>query len=139
MFQQSTLSRSPEFLLTPLDDYQNATDHDTKEQRLRWSHKDVNQLQWRGKTTGDSYSHRKDFNWRNSQRIRLHFLSNEEMGSRTLLAQNEEGAWLGQVWDREGINQAYMDVGLTDGPIQVSVSWSLGIGLSLKLAELDVV
>ncbi|CAD6571613.1 MAG: F-actin-capping protein subunit alpha [Tremellales sp. Tagirdzhanova-0007] len=118
MFQQSTLSRSPEFLLTPLDDYQNATDHDTKEQRLRWSHKDVNQLQWRGKTTGDSYSHRKDFNWRNSQRIRLHFLSNEEMGSRTLLAQNEEGAWLGQVWDREGINQAYMDVGLTDGPIQ---------------------
>ena len=128
MFQQSTMSRSPEFLLTPLDDYQNATDHGTEDQTLQWSEKDVNKLQWRGKTTGDSYSHRKDFNWRNSQRIRLHFLK----GSRSLSSQNKEGDWQAQVWDRGVVNQAYMDVGLTDGPIQVSISWPLGVRDPLK-------
>ncbi|KAK1922899.1 glycosyl transferase family 90-domain-containing protein [Papiliotrema laurentii] len=121
MFHQSKFYRNAEIVLTPLDYYYNATLRGAQNQFLSWEEKDIAKLHWRGKATGDSYSHRDDFNWRNSHRVRLHRMTHEKEGSKEIYVKSRRtGGWELQRWETKTINEAYTDVGLTDGPMQCS-------------------
>jgi len=86
---------------------------------MAWDNKDTPKLHWRGKTTGDAFSARDDYNWRNSHRIRLHTLTHDKKGHRELYVKSRRtGGWEIQTWEAGKVNEAYMDVGLTDGPMQ---------------------
>jgi len=121
MFQQSKFLRNGEIVLTPLDYYYNSTEHGTgQDQYMSWDDKDVPKLFWRGKTTGDAYSARNDFNWKNSHRIRLHTITHDTEGYRQIYVKSRRtGGWEMQTWESGKVNKAYTDVGLTDGPMQV--------------------
>jgi len=121
MFHQSKFVRNGEFVVTPLDYYFNFT-AENRGQYTPWDEKDTPKLFWRGKTTGDVYSHRNDFNWRNSHRIRLHTLTHDTEGHRDIYVKSSTGGWEMQTWQAGKINEAYTDIGLTDGPMQVNIS-----------------
>lgn len=119
MFHQSKFVRNGEFVITPLDYYSNLTELNPG-QYTPWEEKEIPKLFWRGKTTGDAYSHRNDFNWRNSHRIRLHLLTHDTEGTRDIYVKSRRtGGWEMQTWQSGKLNEAYTDVGLTDGPMQV--------------------
>jgi hypothetical protein len=127
MFHQSKFYRNAEIVLTPLDYYYNATLRGAQNQFLSWEEKDIAKLHWRGKATGDGYSHRDDFNWRNSHRVRLHRMTHEKEGSKEIYVKSRRtGGWELQRWETKTINEAYTDVGLTDGPMQVSTGLKKG-------------
>jgi hypothetical protein len=70
--------------------------------------------------TGDFYSGRDDYNWRNSHRVRLHTTTHDKEGQRQIYVKSRRtGAWEWQSWSTKILNEAYMDVGLVDGPMQV--------------------
>lgn len=120
MFQQSKFLRNGEFVITPLDYYSNATARGMQNQYKPWEEKTIAKVHWRGKTTGDSYSKRKDFNWRNSHRVRLHQITHDQEGSREIYVKSRRsGTWEKQIWEAKILNDAYTDIGLTDGPMQV--------------------
>ena len=120
MFHQSKIMQSPEIVLTPLDFYSNASHKGTQDQFLPWDEKDIAKMQWRGKMTGDFYSGRRDYNWRNSHRIRLHTMTHDNEGQVGIYVKGRRsGAWEWQSWDKKLINEAYTDAGLTDKPFQV--------------------
>jgi len=120
MFHQSKFVRSGGFVITPLDYYSNLTKLN-QGQYSPWEDKEIPKLFWRGKTTGDAYSHRNDYNWRNSHRIRLHTLTHDIEGTRNISVKSHRtGGWEIQTWQSSKLNEAYTDIGLTDGPMQVS-------------------
>jgi hypothetical protein len=122
MFQQSKYARNGEIVITPLDYYFNLTDEGNG-QYMPWDKKEISKVFWRGKTTGDAYSRRNDFNWRNSHRIRLHTLTHDTEGQRDIYVKSRRtGGWEMQTWQSGKLNEAYTDIGLTDGPMQVSTA-----------------
>ena len=120
MFHQSKFNVCPEILLTPLDYFSNVSSKGTQDQFLPWDEKDINKMHWRGRMTGDFYSARKDYNWHNSHRIRLHQSTHAEEGQVGIYVKGRRtGGWEWQTWNKGTINKAYTDVGLTDKPQQV--------------------
>jgi hypothetical protein len=122
LFQLSKFSRSPELLTTPLQAYDNVTSKAAIRNTMDWHEKTLDQLFWRGSSTGDSYSkvkHGKDANWRLSHRPRLHLLAQDGTGTAKVLVERNDG-WVAETWSREKLNEAYLDVGLTGKPHQVS-------------------
>jgi len=122
LFQLSKFSRSPELLTTPLQAYDNVTSKAAIRNTMDWHEKTLDQLFWRGSSTGDSYSkikHGKAANWRLSHRPRLHLLAQNGTGTAKVLVERNDG-WVAETWSREKLNGAYLDVGLTGKPHQVS-------------------
>jgi hypothetical protein len=126
LFQLSKFSRSPELLTTPLQAYDNVTSKAAIRNTMEWHEKTLNKLFWRGSSTGDSYSkikHGKVADWRTSHRPRLHLLAQDGTGTAKVLVERNDG-WVAETWSRETLNEAYLDVGLTGKPHQVSRSHS---------------
>jgi len=117
-FQWSKNTRNPEFLATPLEAYENATSASAKAKYTPWEEKTINKLFWRGSSTGDSYSRRKNYDWRESHRPRLHLMVQEKEGERGVWVQRGK-EWVKEMWGRGKLNEVYMDVGLTGVPHQV--------------------
>ncbi|KAL7421169.1 hypothetical protein Q5752_004054 [Cryptotrichosporon argae] len=119
VFQQSKYAGNGNLILTPLDYYKNASHPESVSAYVPWEEKTVPKLFWRGSMTGDHYDHRKDSNWRNSHRIRLHTKTHETDGTSPILVQNtNDGTWYTQEWSNAVLNEAYMDVGLTGKAFQ---------------------
>lgn len=117
IFQLSKFSRNPEFLITPLDAYENATDHAKQADSLTWDQKTENKLLWRGTTTGDSYSKRKGYDWHRSHRPRLVLMANAKKGERDVWVQ-KNGVWKKQRYSLAELNEKWMDIAITNDPHQ---------------------
>ncbi|GAA5908906.1 hypothetical protein JCM6882_005480 [Rhodosporidiobolus microsporus] len=99
-------------LVTPLEQYSDTyIGYDPD-----WEKKEHNKLMWRGSTTGDNFYVEND--WRNSQRARLHFLTNEKEGTHDVLYAEGDGAIAEKSYNTNGLNRAYMDVSFSGGPVQ---------------------
>ncbi|EIW68082.1 hypothetical protein TREMEDRAFT_63970 [Tremella mesenterica DSM 1558] len=117
LFQYSKLSLNPEFLTTPLEAFANLSSSAAQEKYSPWEEKTVNKLFWRGSGTGDAYSKRKNYNWRQSHRTRLALMAQRRDG--------DEEVWVkrGREWEKEKwgvgkLNEAYLDVGMSGKPHQ---------------------
>jgi hypothetical protein len=119
VFQLSKFVRNPEFLTTPLEAYDNHTSQEAQKKNLPWGEKTENRLFWRGSGTGDSYSKRKNYDWRRSHRPRLHLLAQATEGKSDIWVKRKN-EWEKESWSNGVLNQKYLDVGLTGKPNQVS-------------------
>jgi hypothetical protein len=119
IFQLSKFSRSNEFLTTPLEAYDNITSVKAGGQYSPWKEKKIDKLFWRGSSTGDSFSKRGDYDWRNSHRVRLNMMTNLRGREEEILAHRGD-SWKKERWDISELNDRYMDVGFTGQPHQVS-------------------
>lgn len=117
IFQLSKNGRCPEFLTTPLEAYENATSKEALQKYLPWKEKTINKLFWRGSSTGDSYSKRKNYDWHRSHRPRLHLLAQADEGEKALWVKKGR-SWEKQSWGVKRLNEMYMDVGLSGQPHQ---------------------
>ena len=119
IFQLSKFTGNPEFLTTPLQAYENHTSSAASEKTLPWEAKTINKLFWRGSSTGDSYSHANNRDWRRSHRPRLHLMAQNGGGDKRIYV--ERGlVWVPEQWDGDKLNEVYLDIGLTGRPHQVS-------------------
>jgi hypothetical protein len=118
IFQLSKFSRNPEFLTTPLEAYENATSKSAMEKYTPWEGKTENKLFWRGSSTGDSYSKRKNYDWRNSHRPRLHLMAQATEGDEKVWVERGKD-WELEAWNQGKLNEKYLDVGLAGKPHQV--------------------
>lgn len=101
-----------DILVTPLEQYSDTyIGYDPD-----WEKKDHNKLMWRGSTTGIDFYVEND--WKNSQRARLHFFTNEKEGNRQVLVAEGEGAISEKDFPVSKLNDAYMDVSFAGGPVQ---------------------
>ncbi|GAA5996568.1 uncharacterized protein JCM10292_003058 [Rhodotorula paludigena] len=101
-----------DILVTPLEQYSDTyIGYDPD-----WEKKDFNKLMWRGSTTGIDFYVEHD--WKNSQRARLHFLTNSVEGSKDVLVAEGEDAVREQAYRLTGLNHEYMDVSFAGGPVQ---------------------
>ena len=101
-----------DILVTPLEQYSDSyIGYDPD-----WEKKDNNKLMWRGSTTGIDFYVEND--WKNSQRARLHFATNEKEGNRNVLIAEGEGAISEKQFSVKTLNDAYMDVSFAGGPVQ---------------------
>ncbi|KAK4683682.1 hypothetical protein P7C73_g6549, partial [Tremellales sp. Uapishka_1] len=94
----------------PLDGVYETVDY------VPWEEKTLSK---RGSATG--LSHQKDTLWRQSQRERLHFLTHNTSTSTVpvLADKSPVGGKLGvEEWSRIELNEKWMDVGLSGGPVQ---------------------
>lgn len=113
IFQLSKFARNPEFLTTPLDAYENATSSHS----LSWDQKTEDKVLWRGTTTGDSYSKRKNYDWHKSHRPRLVLMANSDEGERDIWVKRN-GMWQSETWPMAELNAHWMDVALSAEPHQ---------------------
>jgi hypothetical protein len=119
IFQLSKFSRNPEFVTTPLQAYDNITSAAAIINTKAWDEKSLDKLFWRGSSTGDSYSKKKNGDWRRSHRPRLHLMAQYGNGTAEVLVERNDG-WVTETWSRQRLNEAYLDIGLTGKPHQVS-------------------
>lgn len=99
-------------LVTPLEQYSDSyIGYDPD-----WEKKTINKLMWRGSTTGIDFYVQND--WKNSQRARLHFLTNEKKGTKDVLWAEGDGPIAEKQYNTNGLNRAYMDVAFAGGPVQ---------------------
>ncbi|WWC88904.1 uncharacterized protein L201_003819 [Kwoniella dendrophila CBS 6074] len=117
IFQLSKFVRNPEFLTTPLEAYDNFTSSEGRKKYVPWEQKTISKLFWRGSTTGDSYSKRKDYTWHQSHRPRLALMTQEKKGLKDVWVKRGKD-WDKESWSISRLNEAYMDIGLTGGPHQ---------------------
>ncbi|GFZ45441.1 hypothetical protein JCM24511_03167 [Saitozyma sp. JCM 24511] len=117
IFQLSKFVRNPEFLTTPLEAYENATSKSAMEKYTPWEGKTENKLFWRGSSTGDSYSKRKNYDWRNSHRQRLHLMAQATEGDQKVWVERGKD-WELEAWNQGKLNEKYLDVGLAGKPHQ---------------------
>ena len=122
IFQLSKNVLNPEFLMTPLEAYENATTPSAMKKYVPWEEKTIEKLFWRGSTTGDSYFKRPDYDWRTSHRTRLGLLTAANTGSRDIWV-DRAGSWEKESWGLVRLNDKYLDVGLSGKPHQVSSFW----------------
>ncbi|WVR06184.1 hypothetical protein IAU60_003214 [Kwoniella sp. DSM 27419] len=113
IFQLSKFTRNPEFLTTPLEAYENFTTPEARSKHVPWEKKSISKLFWRGSSTGDSYSKRKDYTWRQSHRPRLALMTQETEGVRDVWVKRKIAGWDKESWAVAKLNERYMDVGLT--------------------------
>ncbi|KAL7417282.1 hypothetical protein BDY24DRAFT_412029 [Mrakia frigida] len=99
--------QSNQILMTPLEAFQNVTI------RIPWEDKSIDKIFWRGSTTGDSFSKRDDYNWRNSHRIRLHALANARRGHTDVLIESPSRRIAMKRVQVRDLNEHLMDVGIS--------------------------
>ncbi|SGZ26582.1 BQ5605_C024g09945 [Microbotryum silenes-dioicae] len=75
-----------------------------------------NKLMWRGSTTGAEFA--VGYDWRSSQRARLHFLTNDLKGQKNVLISEEEGPIKEEMMQMHNLNKAQCDVSFSGGPVQ---------------------
>jgi hypothetical protein len=121
IFVLSKFSRNNEFLFPPMEAYENATSTAARKKYLPWESKTINKVFWRGSSTGDSYSVRKNYDWRRSHRPRLHLMTQNTTGDVDLWVKRGR-EWAEEKWSVGKLNEYYMDVGLTGKPHQVSAA-----------------
>jgi hypothetical protein len=119
IFVLSKFSRNNEFLFPPMEAYENSTTPEARKKFQPWESKSINKLFWRGSSTGDSYSARKNYDWRKSHRPRLHLMMQNETGNVDLWVKHGR-EWNEEQWSTAKVNEYYMDVGLTGKPHQAS-------------------
>jgi hypothetical protein len=85
-----------------------------------WSSKTIPKAFWRGTLTGAF--HNKDTDWRNSQRERMALLVKEHQGTRDVLIDLGNGKSERKEFEKEVLNERYMDVAPVGGAVQVSLS-----------------
>lgn len=117
IFVLSKFSRNNEFLFPPMEAYENATTPEARKKFQPWEAKTINKLFWRGSSTGDSYSVRKNYDWRRSHRPRLHLMMQNETGNVDIWIKHGR-EWAEEEWSTAKVNEYYMDVGLTGKPHQ---------------------
>ncbi|KAL7416434.1 hypothetical protein BDY24DRAFT_234134 [Mrakia frigida] len=106
-FVLSKYVQSNQILMTPLEAFMNSTS------TIDWEEKTVNQIFWRGSTTGDHFSKRADhYDWRNSHRPRLNFLANAVEGHVDVLVENSDQQVSMQRFPVADLNEHLFDVGL---------------------------
>ena len=100
-------------LVTPLEQYSDTyIGYDPE-----WKKKKHDRVLWRGSTTGANFDEHSD--WRASQRSRLHFLSHEKKGKKSILmTDGAEGAIKEETVDLGKMNEAYMDTSFSGSPVQ---------------------
>ena len=74
-----------DILATPLEQYSSTYIGDDPD----WKDKSINKLLWRGSTTGVEFA--KHVKWELSQRARMHFMSHETKGDKTILYAQADG------------------------------------------------
>ena len=122
-FQLSKFSRNAELLTTPLDAYINHTSDLGISQYTPWEEKSIQKVFWRGSSTGDSYSARRGYDWRESHRPRLHLIAQSNSSEKVEIwvkkgSTGGSGGGGGGFWEREkwrigDLNRFWLDVGLT--------------------------
>ncbi|GAA6025765.1 hypothetical protein JCM10207_000786 [Rhodosporidiobolus poonsookiae] len=101
-----------DILVTPLEQYSDTyIGYDPD-----WEKKPFDKLMWRGSTTGIDFYVQND--WKNSQRARLHFVTNAKEGTREVLWAEGDGVVAEKKYNTDGLNRAYMDVSFSGGPVQ---------------------
>ncbi len=103
-----------------MEAYENATSSAARSKYVPWEQKTINKLFWRGSSTGDSYSVRKNYDWRRSHRPRLHLMMQNETGDAPVWVKRGR-EWSEESWSVAKLNEVYMDVGLAGKPHQVGV------------------
>jgi hypothetical protein len=111
LFTWAKTNMQSDILVTPLEQY----DDDYLVYDPPFEYKLKNKLLWRGSTTGTEF--RKDFNWEQSQRARLHFMGNKHDGNSELMWSNQ-GAMVLQNSSNKIINDKFMDVSFSGVPAQ---------------------
>lgn len=102
-----------DILVTPLEQYSDTyigydPDFDKKEE---------NKLLWRGSTTGVNFNEEED--WSQSQRARLHFLTNEKLGDKKVIQSNPSPLSITTL-PLSTLNDEMMDISFSGGPVQCS-------------------
>ncbi|SGZ30568.1 BQ5605_C048g12411 [Microbotryum silenes-dioicae] len=101
-----------DILVTPLEQYSDTyIGYDPD-----WEKKEYNKLMWRGSTTGAEFA--VGYDWRSSQRARLHFLTNDLKGQKNVLISEEEGPIKEEMMQMHNLNKAQCDVSFSGGPVQ---------------------
>lgn len=100
-----------DILVTPLEQY----DDDYLVYDPPFEFKLKNKLMWRGSTTGSEF--RKNYNWEQSQRARLHFKANEHESSSEIMWSNQGNIVLQNSSNRI-INDKFMDISFSGVPAQ---------------------
>lgn len=107
-----------DILVTPLEQYSDTyVGYDPN-----FTDKKRNKVLWRGSTTGADFDSHSD--WRASQRSRLHFMTHEKFGTKSVLVTEEENAQSGQgmvserTMQMNKMNAEYMDISFSGGPVQ---------------------
>jgi hypothetical protein len=102
-------------LVTPLEQYSDTyIGYDPD-----WDKKENNKLMWRGSSTGVNFYVEND--WKNSQRARLHFKTNEKEGTQDVLIAENDGPIEEKNYRTGALNSQYMDVSFSGGPVQCDV------------------
>ena len=81
-----------------------------------WEDKTVNKLLWRGSTTGSENV--KDVDWQSSQRARLHFMSHETKGKKSVLWADEDGTAREDTFSVKEMNENWLDTSYAGEPVQ---------------------
>lgn len=111
LFTWAKTSMQSDILVTPLEQY----DDDYLVYDPPFEQKLKNKLMWRGSTTGTEF--RKNFNWEQSQRARLHFMGNKHDSTSEIMWSNQ-GAMVLQNSSNKVINDRFMDVSFSGAPAQ---------------------
>lgn len=81
-----------------------------------WEEKPFDRLVWRGQTSGPLFD--KGTAWRSSHRARLHILSHQEDGSRTIALTDEEEIVKAVEVPNYQLNPLFLDTGFVGPPVQ---------------------
>lgn len=102
-----------DILATPLEQYSDTyIGYD-----MDWAEKEHSKLLWRGSTTGAEFA--KGFEWKLSQRARLHFAGHEKEGKKHVLwADAQESKMRVSDFETKALNDLYMDVSFAGHPVQ---------------------
>ncbi|CAH7676894.1 family 90 glycosyltransferase [Phakopsora pachyrhizi] len=123
LFTFAKTTTQSDILVTPLEQYSDTYIGDDP----IWSQKTINKLLWRGSTTGVEF--KKGYDWKESQRARLHFMSHLKDHSSLTSKQEDQmrlvkilGADLRETEEfevkAEVLNQRFMDTSFSGGPVQ---------------------
>ena len=111
LFTWAKMGIHSDILVTPLEQY----DDDYLVHDPPFQLKPKNKLMWRGSTTGTEF--RKDVNWEQSQRARLHFMGAEKEGKREIMWSDQGKLALANTTNRI-LNKKFMDVSFSGEPAQ---------------------
>lgn len=111
LFTWAKTNMQSDILVTPLEQY----DDDYKVYDPPFEYKLKNKLMWRGSSTGTEF--RKNYNWEQSQRARLHFMGNKYDSNSEIMWSNQ-GAMVLQNTSNKIINDKFMDVSFSGVPAQ---------------------
>jgi hypothetical protein len=138
----SKYSNNAEILAVPLQAFQNLSTIESE--FYPWEEKDIDKVFWRGSSTG-GFNHQRP--WQDSHRMRLHLMINGPKGkeqvlkdsTRDVMMPDGKGGFNLETLDEATLTKAYMDVGLSGKPIQVSslsiANVSNGIKLTVSLSR----